>query len=153
MTYPFKQNSCELPEPPQKGGIYTQVRFFGNGLAYVSGMGPNTEGKEPYFGKMGAAYDLDQGREAARDAALNLLAVLKRDLGDLAKVKRVAKILCFIACEDDFYMQPQVADAASEVLMQYLGETAGCAARSAIGVNVLPGNIPFEIEALLEIEE
>ncbi len=153
MTYPLENKNCVLPEPPEKGGAYTQVRFFGDGLAYVSGMGPNTKGKAPYFGKVGATYNLEQGREAARDAALNLLAVLKRDLGDLAKIKRVVKILCFIACEDNFYMQPQVADAASEVLMQHLGEAIGCAARSAIGVNVLPGNIPFEIEALLEIEK
>ena len=146
------QMAYTLPVPPAKGGNYTQVRFFGNGLAYVSGMGPNMEGIRQYCGKIGKEYDFEQGREAARDAALNLLAVLQRDLGDLKRIKQVVKILCFVASEKDFYMQAQVADAASDTLVAFLGENAGNAARSAVGVNVLPGNIPFEIEAMIEFE-
>ena len=82
---------------------------------------------------------------------LNILAVLQREIGDLNRVKNVAKILAFVASDDEFYEQPQVANGASNLIGEIFGMDA-LAARSAIGVNVLPGNLPVEIEAIFEVE-
>ena len=83
---------------------------------------------------------------------LNVLAVLQDKIGDLNRVKRAIKILTFVASADTFYEQPAVANGGSELLLQLLGQE-NVPARSAIGVNVLPGNIPVETEAIFEIEE
>lgn len=83
---------------------------------------------------------------------LNVLSVLEANVGDLNKVKRAVKILVFVASEDDFTEQPAVANGASALLAELFG-AENIPARSAIGVNVLPGNIPVEIEAIFELEE
>lgn len=148
----LKELNLTLPEPPGLGGVYTQVREFGGNMCYVSGCGPNSDGRATFTGKLGGTYTLEQGREAARAAALNTLAVMLKNLGDLDRVKRIVKLLCFVASEDDFCQQPQVADAASQIFVDVFGDEIGKGARSAIGVNVLPGNIPFEIELMAELE-
>jgi len=140
-----------LPEAPVLGGIYVQTKCFGNELYYVSGTGPNTKDTK-FTGKLGSELSLEQGQDAARYAALNLLAVLNKNIGDLNKIKSFVKLLCFVASENDFYEQPEVSNAASQLLIDVFGETVGRATRSAIGVNVLPGNIPFEIEAIIELK-
>ena len=140
-----------LPPPPKIGGVYTQVREFGTHLCYVSGCGPNIEGREIFFGKLGVEYSLQEGQVAAKMAVLNLLAVMQKNLGDLGRVKKIVKLLCFVASENHFYQQPEVANAASQLLVDVFGEECGLGARSAIGVNVLPGNIPFEIELMAEL--
>jgi enamine deaminase RidA (YjgF/YER057c/UK114 family) len=140
-----------MPAAPAKGGIYTPAREFGENLVYMSGCGPNFPGGTAYSGKLGREYTLEEGQQAARCCALNLLAVLQRDLGDLSRVKRIAKMLALVACADDFYDQPAVANGASQLLVDVFGEDIGLAARSAIGTNALPGNIPVEIELLIEV--
>jgi len=140
-----------MPQAPTKGGVYAPVKEFGENLAYMSGCGPNFSGGTAYAGKLGAEYTLEEGRQAARCVALNMLAVLEKELGSLTRVKRVVKILALVACTDDFYDQPMVANAASELFVEVFGEEAGLGARSAIGTNVLPGNIPVEIEMLIEV--
>lgn len=147
------QLKLTLPVCPGLGGVYSQTKEFGSSLCYVSGAGPNVEGEISFSGKLGGEYTLEQGQEAARRAALNLLAVLHKNLGDLNRIKCFVKLLCFVASENDFYQQPEVANAASLLLIDIFGETDGLASRSAIGVNVLPGNIPFEIEAVLELKK
>lgn len=149
----MKQLGMELPPPPGLGGIYFQAKEFGESLCYVSGTGPNIAGKILYEGKLGNEFTLEQGREAAVSAILNLLSVLQKNIGDLNRVKNVVKLLCFVASSDDFYKQPEVANTASQTLIDIFGEEVGKAARSAIGVNVLPGNIPIEIEALIELKK
>ena len=141
-----------LPEPPSRAGIYTQAKHFGSNFIYLSGCGPNTPDGTVYVGKLGAEYTIEEGQRAAQMCALNLLAVLRRDLGDLGKIKRIVKMLALVAGTDTFYEQPQVANGASQLFTDIFGEEVGCAARSAIGVNALPGNIPVEIEILVEIE-
>ncbi len=141
----------ELPPPPARGGLYTPVKLFGNNLAYLSGCGPAIPGEPSLLGKVGANLTPEEGKEAARRCALNALAVLQRDLGSLDRIECVAKMLAFVASADSFTQQPQVANGASELLVAVLGEAAGCPARSAIGVNVLPGDIPVEVELLIAL--
>lgn len=141
-----------LPEPPPRGGLYTPCKLFGTNLVYISGCGPDLPGGEALRGKLGSAITLEQGQQAARSCVLNALAVLQREIGDLDRVKCFAKMLAFVASDNDFFQQPQVANGASQLLMDIFGEEIGCPARSAIGVNVLPGDIPVEVELLVELK-
>lgn len=145
----MKELGITLPEPPGVGGLYTPVVEFGQGLAYVSGCGPaDIPGKTT--GKLGADLTVEEGQAAARAAALNLLAVLNRDLKDLNRIGRFVKLLCFVSCAPSFVEQPQVANGASGLLIDIFGEP-GRAARSAVGAPSLPGDIAFEIEALVSL--
>jgi hypothetical protein len=146
----LKKYDLSMPAPPVRGGIYEPVKEFGGNLYYLSGCGPVFNGEQRFTGKLGVEYTVEQGQEAARYCMLNLLANLQAKIGDLGKVKRIVKILCFIAGSDTFYDQPQVANGGSQLLIDIFGEEAGRCARSAIGVNALPGNIPVEIELLVE---
>ncbi|MEG0693519.1 MAG: RidA family protein [Oscillospiraceae bacterium] len=137
-----------LPPAPPKGGVYTPCMKFSDGLYYVSGCGPII-GDKKWAGKLGKEFTLEEGQECARNCILNVLAVLKAEIGDLNKVKSVVKILTFVAGTDEFYSQPMVANGGSELLMEIFGQVP---ARSAIGVNALPGNIPVETEAIFEVE-
>ena len=144
------QYGLAMPQPPEKGGLYEPVKAFGANLFYLSGCGPNLNGEKKYEGKIGREYTIEEGRQAARCCVLNLLAVLQKRLGSLNKVKRIVKLTVFVACADDFYSQPEVANGASGLLVEIFGAEAGCGARSAVGANALPFNIPVEIEALVE---
>lgn len=145
----LRSNGLELPPPPAAGGLYAKAKRTGNYL-YISGQGPSLGGGPVTAGKLGAEISLEQGQAAARACALNILSCLEEHLKDLNRVKNVVKLLGFVASSDDFYQQPQVINAASGVFLQAFGEI-GAHARSAIGVNTLPGNIPVEIEAIFEI--
>jgi len=140
-----------MPQAPAKGGVYTPAREFGESLVFLSGCGPNFAGGTVFAGKLGREYTLEQGQDAARRCALNLLAVIRRDLGCLCRVKRIVKMLAIVACTDDFYDHPKVANGASQLLVDIFGDEIGLGARSAIGTNALPGNIPVEIELLIEV--
>ena len=140
-----------MPNPPAKGGIYEPVKEFGPNFCYLSGCTPTHNGEVRWTGKLGRELDVEQGQEAARFCALNLLANLKAQYGSLDKVKRIVKMLAFVAGTDSFYDHPKVANGASELLVDIFGKEAGQCARSAIGVNVLPGNAPVEIELLVEL--
>jgi enamine deaminase RidA (YjgF/YER057c/UK114 family) len=146
----LKELNLELPEPPKPAGLYTQCVGFGKNLIYTCGVGPNLNGIEKIKGKLGD-LSIEEGQEAARCCALNILAILHRDLGDLNRIKRFVKCLALVASTNDFYSQPKVANGASQLLIDLFGEERGRPARSAIGVNVLPGNIPVEIEYLIEL--
>ncbi len=149
----LQQYQLTLPNPPAKGGIYSPVREFGQNLCFSSGCGPNIVGEMAYAGKLGREYTVEEGQEAARRCVLNLLAGLQAQIGDLSNIKRVVKMLCLVACTDTFYEQPQVANGASQLLVDIFGEEVGLCARSAIGTNALPGNIPVEIELIVELKE
>ena len=141
-----------LPAAPPAVGLYAQVCEFGDNLCFVSGCLPNIEGTEIFAGKLGREYTLEDGQRAARMATLNMLAIMQKNLGNLARIKRIVKLTCFVACEGDFFQHPAVANAASQLLIDVFGEEKGKAARSAVGVNALPLNVPFEIELLAELE-
>jgi enamine deaminase RidA (YjgF/YER057c/UK114 family) len=142
-----------MPNPPARGGIYEPVKEFGNNLYYLSGCGPVFNGEQRFKGKLGAEYTVEQGQEAARCCVLNCLANLRAKIGDLGRVNRVVKMLCFVAGTDTFYEQPQVANGGSQLLIDIFGEEKGRCARSAVGMNALPGNIPVEIELLIEVKD
>jgi enamine deaminase RidA (YjgF/YER057c/UK114 family) len=142
----------KLPSPPPRGGIYLPAKSFASGLVYVSGCGPAIDG-QAVLGKLGRQLTVEQGQAMAKNCMLNVLAVLEAHLGDLNRVRQVVKITVFVASSDEFYEQPKVANSGSALLADLFGEQAGTPSRSAIGVNVLPGNIPVEIEALFECED
>lgn len=146
----MKELGITLPKAPAKGGVYTPAKHFGDNLVYVSGCGPVLT--ETIAGKLGTEFTLEQGQQFARNCMLNVLAVLEEGIGDLRKVKNVVKVLTMVASKNDFYAQPAVANGGSQLLADLFGEEIGVPARSAIGVNVLPGNIPVETEVLFEIE-
>lgn len=145
----LEKKNLSLPLPPPEGGIYTKVKQVGN-ILYVSGQGPTFEGKPLYTGKVGGEISLEKGQEAARVCAMNIMSCLQEYLGDLNRVKNVVKLLAFVASAEGFGDQPKVINAASG-LFEDIFEEKGKHARSAIGTNELPANIPVEIEAIIEI--
>lgn len=98
-------------------------------------------------------YTPEQGQVFARDAMLNVLSVLKAEIGDLDLVKNCVKILVFVASADDFYDRPAVANGATKLLGELFGEEIGIPSRSAVGMNALPGNLPIEIKVIFELYE
>ncbi|HOV26032.1 MAG TPA: RidA family protein [Pseudobacteroides sp.] len=145
----IKELGYEIPELPPKGGIYKPVKQVGN-MLYVSGQGATKKGIPVITGKVGAERTIEEGQDAARICALNALSTLHDYLGDLNKIKSLVKTLGFVASDDNFNQQPKVIDGASKLLADIFGED-GIGARSAIGVNELPGNITVEIEFIFEI--
>jgi enamine deaminase RidA (YjgF/YER057c/UK114 family) len=121
-------------------------------VLYVSGHGPaKVTPTTPTSGKVGLDLTFEQGKEAARAVGLNMLATLKNHLGSLDKVKRLVKTLGLVNCAHDFKDQPKVINGFSELFADIFGEDAGVGARSAVGTNALPGNIPVEIECIFEL--
>jgi enamine deaminase RidA (YjgF/YER057c/UK114 family) len=145
----LKKLNLELPAPPPPGGVYVPVKQVGN-LLFTAGQGPTVDGKPIYTGKLGKDLTIEQGQEAAKVVALNMLSVLHQHLGDLNRIKNVVKLLGLVASAPGFGEQPRVVNAASQLLVDVFGEK-GRHARSAIGTNELPGNIPVEIEGIFEV--
>jgi enamine deaminase RidA (YjgF/YER057c/UK114 family) len=117
---------------------------------YTSGQVPLRDGQLITTGKVGAGVSPEDARECAQQCALNAIAAVKAELGDLDLVKRVVKVVCFIASDSAFTGQPQVANGASDLLGKAFGD-AGVHARSAVGVPVLPLDAPVEVEILVEV--
>ncbi|MGI6172909.1 MAG: RidA family protein [Christensenellales bacterium] len=145
----MKEKNIVLPEPPAKGGLYAPCKLIGN-MAYISGCACFIG--EPITGKCGTDFTTEEAKKLARICGLNILAVLQREIGDLNRVKNVAKVVAFVASDPEFSQQPQVANGASELFAEIFGMERGVAARSAVGVTVLPWNMPVEIEAIFEVE-
>lgn len=140
-----------LPPPPPPGGLYKPVVIVGD-LAYVSGHGPYRGEADGYLtGRVGDDFDLGEAQEAARLTGLSLLATIEKELGSINRVKRLIKTLALVNSTPDFTDQPAVINGFSELFRDIFGED-GVGARSALGTNVLPGNIPVEIELILEID-
>ena len=117
---------------------------------YTSGQVPVRAGELVASGKVGGAVSPEDAAECARQCALNALAAVKAEIGDLDAVKRVVKVVCFVASDPSFTGQPQVANGASDLLGHAFGET-GVHARSAVGVAVLPLDAPVEVEIVVEV--
>ena len=133
---------------PQPIGNFVNVRFTGN-LAYISGQGPFDDNGKLITGKVGKDLDIDQAYDAAKRVGISLLSVINNDIG-FEKVNKIVKILGLVNCTEDFLQQPQVINGCSDLFVEYFGEK-GKHARSALGVYVLPNNIPVEIEAIIEL--
>ncbi len=140
----------KLPPAPAKGGIYRPVAEFNN-MAYCSGCGPDLDGVLFKKGKLGKEITIEEGQEAARACMLNLLSAIDANVG-LDRVKNFTKMLAFVASDNEFYDQPMVANGATELISKIFGADK-LPSRSAIGVNVLPGNIPVEIELMFELHD
>jgi enamine deaminase RidA (YjgF/YER057c/UK114 family) len=139
----------KLPEVAKPVAAYVPAIRTGN-LVYTAGQLPLREGALIATGKVGAEVTPEVAAECAQQCALNALAAVKAEIGDLANVKRVVKAVAFIASTPDFTGQPQVANGASELFGQVFAE-AGQHARSAVGVPVLPLDAPVEVELIVEV--
>ena len=139
-----------LPPAPKAIAVYKTAVRHGN-LLFVSGHGPLKADKTMTTGRVGQDMTLEQGKDAARQVGLAVLATARDVLGSLDKVKRLVKTLGMVNCTADFKEQPQVINGFSELMAEVFGEDAGVGARSAVGHNVLPGNIPVEIECIFEV--
>lgn len=130
---------------------YVNAVRTGN-LVFLSGKGPSDSQGKYITGKLGADLSIEQGYAAARLTAINQLAVLKKELGDLSKIKRIVKVLGLVNSASDFYDQPKVMNGFSDLIVLALGEK-GKHARSAIGTNTLPFNMAVEVELIVELTD
>ncbi|NVJ98419.1 MAG: RidA family protein [Alphaproteobacteria bacterium] len=141
----------EIPTPVAPVANYVPFVLTGN-IVSISGQIPMKDGKLAFEGKVGADVSEDDARAAARLCAINLVAQMQAACdGDLDRVVRVVKLGGFVNCVDGFGGQPQVINAASDLMVDVFGDK-GRHSRSAVGVNALPLNVPVEIDALVEIK-
>ena len=146
----LKELKIELPAIGNPIANYVHVVRSGN-LLFLSGKGPSNAEGVFTTGKVGKDLTLEQGKEAARLTAINQLAVLKTELGNLNKIKRIIKVLGMVNCEADFKDHPKVINGFSDLMVEVFGEK-GKHARSAVGMCSLPMNMAVEIELIVEVE-
>ena len=140
-----------LPEPFPPAGSYVAAVRTGS-LLFLAGAGPARADGSFVTGKVGDSVDLDGAVDAARLAGLQLLAVMRRELGSLDRVRRVVKTLGMVNCAPGFNRTPKVIDGCSNLLIDVFGE-AGRGARSAVGMAELPFDIAVEIELVVEVAD
>jgi enamine deaminase RidA (YjgF/YER057c/UK114 family) len=138
-----------LPEVAKPAGAYVPAVQSGN-LVFTAGQIPLVEGKLIATGKVGKEISVEEAKSIARVCALNAVAAIKGVVGDLDRVKKVVKVVGFVASTPEFTQQPAVINGASELLEQIFGDS-GIHARSAVGVAVLPLDAPVEVELVVEI--
>ncbi|KAG2480281.1 MAG: hypothetical protein NPMRth3_530001 [Nitrosopumilales archaeon] len=146
----LKSLGIELSAPPKPAGAYLPV-VISNNLAYVSGQIPIKDGKVIHEGKVNDE-NLEEARKSAKLCAINILAQLKSEIGDLDKISKIVKVSGFVNSESNFTQHPKVIDAASDLFFEIFGEK-GQHARIAVGVSSLPLNSMTEIDAIVEIEK
>ena len=139
-----------LPNAPRPLGAYVEAVQSGS-LLFLSGMLPVKDGKLQFAGRLGKELDESAGRDALRTATLNALSAAKAHLGSLDRVTRVVRVKVFLATHGDFYNQPIVADAASELLRDVFGE-GKMSVRSVLGVASLPLGAPAMLGLTLEVD-
>jgi len=139
----------KLPSPPTPAGSYVPVVRTGN-LLFVSGQIPMEDGKVIYTGKV-SDDNLETAQKSARMCAVNILAQLKRELGDLDRITKIVRLSGFVNSEPGFSQQPKVINAASDLFFEIFGEE-GKHSRIAVGVASLPLNSMTEIDAVVETE-
>lgn len=138
-----------LPTVPAAIANYVPAVRSGK-LVFLAGQIARGSDGKYLAGKVGRDLSEAQGAEAARTCALQLIAVLKAEIGDLTKIKRIVRVGGFVNCSDDFTAQPKVVNGASDLLVAVFGD-AGKHARAAVGVNALPAGAPVEIELIAEL--
>ena len=141
----------ELRTPSAPVANYVNAVRTGN-LIFLAGKGPKKADGENITGKLGADLSIEEGYNAARETGINQLSVLKAELGNLNKVKRIVKVLGMVNCSPDFADQPKVVNGYSDLMVEVFGDR-GKHARAAVGMNALPGNIAVEIEMIVEVED
>ena len=138
-----------VPDVAKPVAAYVPAVRTGN-FVYTSGQLPMRSGELMSTGKVGATVSPEDAAACAQQCALNAIAAVKAELGDLDAVKRVVKVVCFVSSDPSFTGQPQVANGASDLLGRAFGD-AGVHARSAVGVPVLPLDAPVEVEIVVEV--
>lgn len=145
----LKELGIELPPAPGPAANYVPSMISGN-LVFVSGQVPRTPDGIKFVGKIGRELDTEDGQQAARICAINILANLRDSLGRLDKVGRMVKLTGFVNAVPDFKEPQVVINGASDLIVEVLGER-GRHARSAIGVGTLPNGVAVEVEAIAEL--
>ena len=138
-----------VPEVAKPVAAYVPAVRTGN-YVFTSGQLPMKSGELMTTGKVGGEVTEEEAVACAQQCALNAIAAVKAEIGDLSLVKRIVKVVAFVASTPDFTGQPQVANGASELFGTVFGD-AGVHARSAVGVPVLPLDSPVEVELLVEV--
>ena len=152
MSDPYermKASGVELPPSPRPAGSYAPGKVFGS-LVFVSGQTPTRDGAPAHRGRVGTDLGIEEAYAAARLAALNCLAELEAVCGDLRRVEGILKVNGYVAASEGFEEQPAVINGASDLLQEIFGE-AGVHARTAIGVQTLPGGAPVEVELVASL--
>lgn len=144
----IKSVGIKLPNSPNPAGSYIPVVKSGN-LLYVSGQIPMEDGKVAFTGKVSDA-NIETAQKSARICAINILAQLKKELGDLEKISKIVRLSGFVNSEPEFTQQPKVINAASDLFYEIFGDI-GKHSRIAVGVASLPLNSMTEIDAIVEI--
>ena len=147
----LQEMGFEIPEVAAPAGVYVLARRVGN-LLYLAGQTAHVNGEVKVKGVVGKELTIEEGQEGARLSALNILSVLKSELGDLDRVKQFVQMIGYVRCTDDFGNYTGVVDGASILFLELYGET-GLAARMTIGTNELPGGSVTEIMTVVEVED
>ncbi|MGB5371325.1 MAG: RidA family protein [Flavobacteriaceae bacterium] len=138
-----------LPPAPPPAGLYKPILVVDHFL-YVSGQGPMMNDGSLFTGRVGDDLSLEDGKRAARQVALTMLATIATHFGDLNRIKRLVKTLGMVNCTPDFGNQPLVINGFSELMADIFGKDHGVGVRSAVGM-MLPGQVAVEIEAMFEL--
>jgi enamine deaminase RidA (YjgF/YER057c/UK114 family) len=152
MSHPEEKLAAlglSVPEVAKPVAAYVPAIRTGNYI-FTSGQLPMRSGSLMYTGKVGAEVSVEEAVECAQQCALNAIAAVKAEIGDLGLVKRIVKVVAFVASTPDFTGQPGVANGASHLFGEVFGD-AGVHARSAVGVTVLPLDAPVEVEIIVEV--
>lgn len=145
----LQELGIELPPAARPVASYVPVTV-GSGLAFVAGQVPMEEGRPLATGRLGADVDVEEGQALTRRCALQALAALRDELGSLDAVKRIVKATVFVSAVEGFTEHPQVANGASDLLVEVFGQE-GKHARSAVGCASLPLGVPVEVELIAEV--
>jgi enamine deaminase RidA (YjgF/YER057c/UK114 family) len=146
----LQERKIELTQASTPAANYVPVVRSGN-LLFISGKVSQWNGERRFIGKLGREISLEEGQQAARLCALNIVAHVRAALGgDLDRVVRVVRLGGFVNSAEDFVQQPLVVNGASDLMVEIFGEN-GRHARAAVGVNALPGGVAVEVEAVVEV--
>jgi enamine deaminase RidA (YjgF/YER057c/UK114 family) len=148
----FNALNLTLPPAPKPLGVYYKpLLIIDDRWVYVSGHGTVQEDGTLIRGRVGEALSIEEGKLAARQVGLAILATLTANLGSLNRIKKVIKVLGMVNCTADFERHPYVINGCSELFASVWGAENGVGVRSAVGMGSLPDNIPVEIEAMFEL--
>ena len=148
----LEEMGLALPPLAEPAGLYVYSRRTGN-LVYVSGQTPDINSVLQVQGVVGETLTIEEGQKAAQLAALNILSVLKRELGDLDRVVQFVQVMGFVRCAKGFDEHPKVINGASQLFKDLYGAQAGVGTRIALGANELPEGSPVEILAVVEVRD
>ena len=146
----IKDRNITLINPVAPTANFVKAVTVGK-MVYLSGHGPDKPEGGQVTGKVGADLDVESGKSAARLVGISLLSSLKKEIGSLNRVKRVVKVLGMVNADPSFTQHSQVMNGFSDLMVEVFGD-AGKHARSSVGMSSLPGNIPVEIEMIVELK-